>query len=305
MQVKAKQLLQDLEQQAAGRLARAKQLADKGETTEAIDTVSELVRVFAGTQAATDGGQMLTSLAKKPEIKDGQRSRPGPRAAGRGARGLSHPAVSAAACTAATCWLRPSATCPRGPRPRSWPARSRTIPNGCGRRPTWPASSSAASTWRWPRPASQGTAAAGDAVAGARRADAAQHPPGRRRPDAPHPDPGPAGDASGGVSRSRDRAACGFASHAKPQAATPRSASMPPGEFARSWPAVRRAAGRALAGANLLPFSPHTWPPASSTRTCRYFDARSVLVLNPARFGRVSASGRDQFRPYSASTDAY
>src|SRR5205807_7996428 len=71
VQVKAKQLLQDLEQQAAGRLARARQLADKGETTEAIDTVTELVRVFAGTQAATDGGQMLTALAKKPEVKDG------------------------------------------------------------------------------------------------------------------------------------------------------------------------------------------------------------------------------------------
>jgi thioredoxin-like negative regulator of GroEL len=75
VQVKARQLLQDLEQQAAGRLARARQLADNGQTTEAIDTVTELVRVFAGTQAATEGGQMLTALAKKPEIKDGQRSR--------------------------------------------------------------------------------------------------------------------------------------------------------------------------------------------------------------------------------------
>jgi tetratricopeptide (TPR) repeat protein len=75
VQVKATQLLQDLEQQAAGRLARARQLADKGQTTEAIDTVTELVRVFAGTQAATEGGQMLTALAKKPEIKDGQRTR--------------------------------------------------------------------------------------------------------------------------------------------------------------------------------------------------------------------------------------
>jgi thioredoxin-related protein len=73
VQVKAKSLLQDLEQQAAGRLARARQLADKGQTAEAIDTVTELVRVFAGTQAATDGGHMLTSLAKKPEIKESQR----------------------------------------------------------------------------------------------------------------------------------------------------------------------------------------------------------------------------------------
>ena len=52
-----RQLLQDLEQQAAGRLARARQLVDKGQTTEAIDTVTELVRVFAGTRAAV--GPML------------------------------------------------------------------------------------------------------------------------------------------------------------------------------------------------------------------------------------------------------
>jgi thioredoxin-related protein len=75
VQLKAKQLLQDLEQQSAGRLAHARQLADHGQTTEAIDTVTELVRVFAGTEAATEGGMMLTALAKKPEIKDGQRSR--------------------------------------------------------------------------------------------------------------------------------------------------------------------------------------------------------------------------------------
>jgi len=70
VQIKAKQLLLDLEQQAAGRLVRARQLADKGQTTEAIDTVTELVRVFAGTRAATDGGLMLTSLVKKPEVKE-------------------------------------------------------------------------------------------------------------------------------------------------------------------------------------------------------------------------------------------
>jgi thioredoxin-related protein len=70
VQVKARQLLQDLEQQAAGRLVRARQLANRGQTTEAIDTVTELVRVFAGTQAATDGGLMLTSLVKKSDVKE-------------------------------------------------------------------------------------------------------------------------------------------------------------------------------------------------------------------------------------------
>ncbi len=75
VQVKAKQLLQDLEQQSAGRLTRAKQLAEKGETAEAIDTISDLMRAFAGTQAATDAGPLLTSLVKKPDVKDNQRIR--------------------------------------------------------------------------------------------------------------------------------------------------------------------------------------------------------------------------------------
>jgi thioredoxin-related protein len=69
VQVKAKQLIQDLEQQAAGRLAHAKQLDDKGQTTEAINSLSELMRVFAGTQAAVEGGQLLTALGEKPEVK--------------------------------------------------------------------------------------------------------------------------------------------------------------------------------------------------------------------------------------------
>ncbi len=69
VQVKARQLLDDLEQQAAGRLARAKQLDDRGQTLEATNVLSELLRSFAGTQAATEAGQMLTSLTAKPETK--------------------------------------------------------------------------------------------------------------------------------------------------------------------------------------------------------------------------------------------
>jgi tetratricopeptide (TPR) repeat protein len=69
VQVKASQLLQDLEQQAAGQLVRAKQLDDKGQTTEAMHKLSELLRLYAGTQAAVEGGQLLTALSAKPEIK--------------------------------------------------------------------------------------------------------------------------------------------------------------------------------------------------------------------------------------------
>jgi thioredoxin-like negative regulator of GroEL len=75
IQAKARQLLQDLEQQAAGRIARAKQLVDKGNTTEAVETLTELIRVFAGTQAAREGSQMLTTLGSNQEMKTQQRGR--------------------------------------------------------------------------------------------------------------------------------------------------------------------------------------------------------------------------------------
>ncbi|MCS6852963.1 MAG: thioredoxin family protein [Gemmataceae bacterium] len=75
IQLKARQLLQDLEQQAAGRLARAKQLEDKGQSAEAMETLTDLMRVFAGTQAAAEAGQLLNTIAAKPEIKQQQRTR--------------------------------------------------------------------------------------------------------------------------------------------------------------------------------------------------------------------------------------
>jgi thioredoxin-like negative regulator of GroEL len=74
VQVKAHQLLNEVEQQAAGRLARAKHLEDRGQFTDAADTLTELLRNYAGTQAAKEGGQMLTVLSAKPEIKAQQRA---------------------------------------------------------------------------------------------------------------------------------------------------------------------------------------------------------------------------------------
>src|SRR5205823_4225561 len=44
VQVKARQLLTDIEQQGASRLAQAKQLEDKGQTPEALDTLTQLAR---------------------------------------------------------------------------------------------------------------------------------------------------------------------------------------------------------------------------------------------------------------------
>ncbi len=75
VQAKAAEVLQDIEMQAAGRLARAKQMDDKGQTLEAIDLLTELLRQYAGSQAATDGAQLLTRLADKPDVRTRQRGR--------------------------------------------------------------------------------------------------------------------------------------------------------------------------------------------------------------------------------------
>src|SRR5262245_33641716 len=74
VQVKAKQLLQELEQQAAGRLARVRQMQDAGQILEAADALSELLRAYAGTQSAQEGSRMLAALATRPEIRDRNRA---------------------------------------------------------------------------------------------------------------------------------------------------------------------------------------------------------------------------------------
>jgi thioredoxin-related protein len=68
VQLKAKQVLRDVEEQASGMLARASQLEGKGETSEAIAVLSEVVRTFPGTQAATESGPLLASLTAKSQI---------------------------------------------------------------------------------------------------------------------------------------------------------------------------------------------------------------------------------------------
>jgi thioredoxin-related protein len=75
VQAKARQVLADLEQLASGKLARAKQMDDKGQTMEAINSVSELIRAFPGTQAAGEASTLLTAMAAKPEARSQIRSR--------------------------------------------------------------------------------------------------------------------------------------------------------------------------------------------------------------------------------------
>jgi thioredoxin-related protein len=75
VQLKARQLFSDLEQQAAARLTRARQLEEKNQCLEAADAYGELARIYAGTQAATDGEQALAALTARPEVKTQQRTR--------------------------------------------------------------------------------------------------------------------------------------------------------------------------------------------------------------------------------------
>jgi thioredoxin-like negative regulator of GroEL len=66
---KAKQLLVEVEQQAADRLARATGLEDKGETTAAAEALSDLMRRYAGTAAANDAASRLAGHADKLRVR--------------------------------------------------------------------------------------------------------------------------------------------------------------------------------------------------------------------------------------------
>lgn len=73
--VKSKQILDDIERIATGRLTRAKELEQRGFTQEAIDSLAETVRTYAGTQAAADAASLMTGFAAKPEGQEKLRLR--------------------------------------------------------------------------------------------------------------------------------------------------------------------------------------------------------------------------------------
>ncbi|HWG41992.1 MAG TPA: DUF255 domain-containing protein [Gemmataceae bacterium] len=75
IQNQAKQMLQDLEKQAAGRCAEARQLVESGKVPQAVETVTGLVRDYPGTQAAREGGQLLVTLASRVVPHENSRSR--------------------------------------------------------------------------------------------------------------------------------------------------------------------------------------------------------------------------------------
>lgn len=72
---KAKEVLDGVERQAAGRLARATELERRGASPEALDVLSDVLKTYAGTQAAVDAATRMTGLADKPESADRQQAR--------------------------------------------------------------------------------------------------------------------------------------------------------------------------------------------------------------------------------------
>jgi uncharacterized protein YyaL (SSP411 family) len=72
---KARQVLDEVERQAAGRVARAKDLELRGLSAEAMDALTEVVKSYAGTEAATDAAARMAGLAERPETQQLQRQR--------------------------------------------------------------------------------------------------------------------------------------------------------------------------------------------------------------------------------------
>lgn len=75
VQTKARSVLDEIEQQAAGRLVRSTQLGDRGQYAEAVDLLTELMSRYPGTQAAADGAKLLGRLADLPDVKANHRGR--------------------------------------------------------------------------------------------------------------------------------------------------------------------------------------------------------------------------------------
>ncbi len=70
IQTRARRSLKELEQQAVDKLALAQQKEAKGKAADAIVALSELVRTYAGTPAATEGGRLLATLTARSQSQD-------------------------------------------------------------------------------------------------------------------------------------------------------------------------------------------------------------------------------------------
>ncbi len=75
IQASAQKLLADIETKANERLARAKALAAGGKSTDAVQTLTELLVTFPGLGAAKEAGELLTRWTQNNEQRAQQRAR--------------------------------------------------------------------------------------------------------------------------------------------------------------------------------------------------------------------------------------
>jgi thioredoxin-related protein/outer membrane protein assembly factor BamD (BamD/ComL family) len=73
VQGKSKQLLNELEQQANQKRIQVKDLIDRGQSTQAMEQLTEVVRKFPGTKAAEDSSKQIASLTAKSTIREAAR----------------------------------------------------------------------------------------------------------------------------------------------------------------------------------------------------------------------------------------
>jgi len=73
VQTKARQLIQEVEQQATEQLAAAKKKADKGDTAEAMKSAGEVTKQFAGADAAREAKEWVATLTSRTQVGDQQR----------------------------------------------------------------------------------------------------------------------------------------------------------------------------------------------------------------------------------------
>jgi thioredoxin-like negative regulator of GroEL len=71
----AGKMLQEIEEKAAQRLAIAKQMRDKGRTGEAIEALTETMRLFPGLETTKTVAATLASMVRVPEVQGQQRNK--------------------------------------------------------------------------------------------------------------------------------------------------------------------------------------------------------------------------------------
>ena len=76
IQKNAQELLQKIEKRAEIQMSRAKELQDKGQAAEALESLTEMLRQFPGLQASKDASEMIGKLAQSnTQLKVDQRNK--------------------------------------------------------------------------------------------------------------------------------------------------------------------------------------------------------------------------------------